>query len=227
MGMELLIVLGIAAIILLLAFSRASVWSWLLALLVLAPLLGIVYSLSDEAMEAILGAVVLLILLFGVPQLRRILISAPILAIFRKILPHLSSTEQEALDAGTVWWDGELFTGNPDWYKLIHLPKPVLTDEEESFLEKEVEELCALVDDWEVTHVRQDLSPETWQYLKDKGFFGMIIPKEYGGLGFSALAHSAVVTKLASRSATLTVTAMVPNSLGPAELLLHYGTQQQ
>ncbi|HEY5993964.1 MAG TPA: acyl-CoA dehydrogenase [Gallionellaceae bacterium] len=227
MGMELLIVLGIAAIILLLAFSRASSWGWLLALLVLAPVLGIIYSLSDQAMMIVMGCVALAALLFGVPLLRRILISAPVLAIFRKILPQVSPTEQEALDAGTVWWDGELFSGNPDWYKLIHLPKPVLTEEEESFLEKEVEQLCAMVDDWDVTHVRQDLSPETWQYLKDKGFFGMIIPKEYGGLGFSALAHSAVVTKLATRSATLTVTAMVPNSLGPAELLLHYGTQQQ
>jgi len=227
MGMDLLMVLAIAAVILVLAFCRASSWSWLLTLVVIVPVAGIIYSISGLSMEVILGIVALIVLVLGIPFLRRSLISAPVLSIFRKILPQVSRTEQEALDAGTVWWDGELFSGYPDWYKLIHFPKPTLTEEEESFLEKEVEKLCAMVDDWEVTHVRQDLPPEAWEYLKEKGFFGMIIPKEFGGLGFSALAHSAVVTKLASRSATLTVTAMVPNSLGPAELLLHYGTQQQ
>ncbi len=227
MGMDLLMALAIAAIILLLAFCRASIWSWLLTLLVLVPVVGIIYSISDFAMKITLGVIALIAMVLGVPFLRRSLISAPVLSIFRKILPQVSRTEQEALDAGTVWWDGELFSGYPDWYKLVHFPKPTLTEDEESFLERECEKLCAMVDDWEVTHVRQDLPPEAWSYLKEKGFFGMIIPKEYGGLGFSALAHSAVVTKLASRSATLSVTAMVPNSLGPAELLLHYGTQQQ
>ncbi|CAG0124564.1 partial acyl-CoA dehydrogenase, partial [Rhodocyclaceae bacterium] len=149
------------------------------------------------------------------------------LNIFRKILPQVSQTEQEALDAGTVWWDGELFSGHPDWRKLLRYPKPAFTPEEQSFLDNETDTLCAMLDDWDITHVRQDLSPEVWQYIKDKGFFGMIIPKEYGGLGFSALAHSAVVTKVGSRSATAAVTVMVPNSLGPAELLLHYGTQEQ
>jgi len=225
--MELLMALVVLAAILVLAFFRASIWSWLLAVVVLVPVAGIVYRISADAMQVIFGIVAAAVVVLGVPYLRRRLVSYPVLIIFRKILPQVSQTEQEALDAGTVWWDGELFSGNPDWYKLIHLPKPVLSEGEESFLEREVEELCAMVDDWDVTHVRQDLSPEAWQFIKDKGFFGMIIPKEYGGLGFSALAHSAVVAKLASRSATLTVTAMVPNSLGPAELLLHYGTQQQ
>jgi len=225
--MELLMALAIFASIIVLAFFRASIWSWLLALIVLVPVAGIAYRISPDTMQVIGGIVAVLVVLLGVPFLRRRLISYPILLIFRRILPHVSQTEQEALDAGTVWWEGELFSGDPDWYKLIHLPKPLLTEDEEYFLDHEVEQLCAMTDDWDVTHKRQDLSPETWQFIKDKGFFGMIIPREYGGLGFSALAHSAVITKLASRSATLCVTAMVPNSLGPAELLLHYGTQQQ
>ena len=155
------------------------------------------------------------------------LVSRPLLKVFRNILPQVSQTEQEALDAGTVWWDGELFSGNPHWNKLLALPKPVLSAEEQTFLDNEVEQLCAMIDDWDVTHVRNDLSPQAWQFIKEKGFFGMIIPKSYGGLEFSAQAHSAVVTKVASRSGTAAVTVMVPNSLGPAELLLHYGTQEQ
>jgi acyl-CoA dehydrogenase len=227
MGMECLMALAVVAVILLLAFFRASLLSWLVAVVVLVPLSAIVYRFTPDTLMGVLGIAALAVLVLGVPFLRRALVSYPVLLLFRRILPKLSSTEQEALDAGTVWWDGELFNGMPDWNKLIHLPKPLLSEDEEFFLEREVEQLCAMVDDWDVTHVRQDLSPEAWQFLKDKGFFGMIIPKEYGGLGFSALAHSAVVTKLSSRSATLTVTAMVPNSLGPAELLLHYGTQAQ
>ena len=165
--------------------------------------------------------------MLGIPTLRRLLVSSFILKIFRKILPQISQTEQEALDAGTVWWDGDLFSGQPDWHKLLSYPKAVLSAKEQAFLDNETEQLCAMLDDWDITHVRQDLPPQAWQFIKDKGFFGMIIPQEYGGLQFSALAHSAVVAKLASRSATAAVTVMVPNSLGPAELLLHYGTQQQ
>ena len=161
------------------------------------------------------------------PLCAALLVSSFILRIFRKILPQVSQTEQEALDAGTVGWDGELFSGNPHWRQLLSLPKTGLSDREQAFLDNEVEQLCAMIDDWDITHTRQDLSPEAWQFIKDKGFFGMIIPKEYGGLEFSAQAQSAVVTKIASRSGTAAVTVMVPNSLGPAELLLHYGTQEQ
>jgi acyl-CoA dehydrogenase len=163
----------------------------------------------------------------GVAPVRRRLISAPVLALLRKGLPQVSPTEQEALDAGTVWWERELFMGRPDWSRLLAFPKPKLTAEEQAFLDGPVEELCAMVDEWRVTHELRDLPPEVWQFIKDKGFFGMIIPKEYGGLGFSAYAHSEVVTKLASRSNTASVTVMVPNSLGPAELLLQYGTEEQ
>jgi len=167
------------------------------------------------------------VILVTVVPLRRQLISARVLGILRKALPQVSQTEQEALDAGTVWWEAELFRGNPDWNKLLQYPRPSLTAEEQAFMDGPVEELCAMVDEWKVTHELHDLPTEVWQFIKDKGFLGMIIPREFGGLGFSAYAHSQVVTKLASRSPTAAVTVMVPNSLGPAELLLHYGTEEQ
>jgi acyl-CoA dehydrogenase len=165
--------------------------------------------------------------ILAVRPLRRALLTRHVFAIFRRILPQMSDTEREALEAGTVWWEGELFRGDPDWEKLLAYPTPKLTAEEQSFLDHETAEACRLVDDWKVSHEQYDLSPETWRYLKDKGFLGMIIPKKYGGLEFSAFAHSQVITKLSTRSSALAVTAMVPNSLGPAELLLHYGTEAQ
>jgi len=222
-----LMLLTVLAIILLLAFFRASIWGWLLASIVIVAGVSILCSISGDALTVTVATLGIIVLVMGVPFLRRLLISSFILQVFRKILPQVSQTEQEALDAGTVWWDGELFSGHPNWNKLLAYAKPALSAEEQSFVDNETEQLCAMIDDWDVTHVRQDLSPQVWQFIKDKGFFGMIIPKEYGGLQFSALAHSAVVTKLASRSATGTVTVMVPNSLGPAELLLHYGTKEQ
>jgi acyl-CoA dehydrogenase len=175
----------------------------------------------------LLALAVAALILLAVAPVRRRLISAPVLSVLRKALPQVSQTEQEALDAGTVWWERDLFSGKPDWAKLLAYPKPTLTPQEQAFLDDPVEELCAMVDEWRVTHELQDLPPEVWQFIKDKGFLGMIIPKEYGGFGFSAFAHSQVVTKLASRSNTAAVTVMVPNSLGPAELLLHYGTEEQ
>ncbi|HUX92149.1 MAG TPA: acyl-CoA dehydrogenase [Gallionellaceae bacterium] len=222
-----LMILAIFVIFLLLAFFRASIWGWLLASIVIVAGVAILNSISGDALMATVIILGVIVLVLGVPFLRQQLISSFILKVFRNILPQVSQTEQEALDAGTVWWDGELFSGHPDWNKLLAYSRPVLSAEEQSFVDNETEQLCAMIDDWDVTHVRQDLPPQVWQFIKDKGFFGMIIPKEYGGLQFSALAHSAVVTKLASRSATGTVTVMVPNSLGPAELLLHYGTKQQ
>ena len=223
----LLMTLAILAVILLLAFFRASIWGWLLASILIVAGAAMLLKISGEALTVTVATLSAVVVIFGVPFLRRLLISSFILNVFRKILPQVSQTEQEALDAGTVWWDGELFSGHPNWQKLLGFAKPTLSAEEQSFLDNETEQLCAMIDDWDVTHVRQDLSPEAWQFIKDKGFFGMIIPKEYGGLQFSALAHSAVVAKLASRSATGSVTVMVPNSLGPAELLLHYGTKEQ
>jgi acyl-CoA dehydrogenase len=166
-------------------------------------------------------------LLLNVIPLRRALLSKPLFAVYRTMTPTLSETEKVALEAGTVGWEGELFSGKPNFAKLESRPAPKLTAEEQAFLDGPVEELCAMVDDWQVTHELADLTPETWEFLKRHRFFGMIIPKEYGGLGFSAYAHHAVLKKVASVSATLSSTVAVPNSLGPAELLLHYGTDEQ
>lgn len=163
----------------------------------------------------------------GLIALRRRWLTQPIYRLFKRLLPHMSSTEQEALEAGSVWWDQALLSGNPDWNQLLDLPHRALTAKEQAFLDGPVAVLCDRVNDWDLTHLDYDLSPEIWQFLKTQGFFGMIIPESYGGLGFSAQAHSQVVLKIASRSTSAGVTVMVPNSLGPAELLLHYGTEAQ
>ena len=141
-------------------------------------------------------AAVAAVIVLAVPALRRRLVSDRVLAPFRKVLPPMSQTEREAIEAGTVWWDGELFSGRPDWKKLLATPRPTLTAEEQRFLENEAETLATMVSEWETAQVWRDLPPHAWQYIKDKGFLGMIIPKEYGGLGFSAYAHSQVITKL-------------------------------
>ena len=223
----LLTILAALAIMVMLAFFRASITSWVLAMMVIVPVISIQASFSVEVLWVIGSVLFLFVVLFGIPYLRRNVVSGIAFNIFRKVLPHISDTEQEAIDAGTVWWDGELFSGNPDWNKLLAFPKCGLKPEEQAFLDNEVEQLCSMLDDWDITHNRADLPPEVWQFIKDKGFFGMIIPKQFGGLEFSAQAHSAVVSKVASRSGTAAVTVMVPNSLGPAELLLHYGTEPQ
>ncbi|MCI0546538.1 MAG: acyl-CoA dehydrogenase, partial [Candidatus Rokubacteria bacterium] len=144
----------------------------------------------------------------------------------RAMLPRMGDTERIALEAGTVWWDGELFSGAPDWRRLLDFQVRPLSDRERAFLDGPVQELCTMLDEWTIAQAG-DLPPNVWEFIKRHRFFGMIIPEEYGGLGFSAIAHSAVVTKLASRSITAAVTVMVPNSLGPAELLLRYGTEAQ
>ena len=183
--------------------------------------------MSEFVLLLFVALLVLIVALFTVPFLRRNIVSNLALKVFRKLLPQISQTEQEALDAGTVWWEGELFSGKPDWNKLLAYPKPTLAAEEQAFLDGPVEQLCAMLDEWHITHERHDLPPHVWQFIRENHFFALIIPKEYGGLGFSALAHSEVVMKISSRSNTAAVTVMVPNSLGPAELLLHYGTEEQ
>lgn len=160
-------------------------------------------------------------------SIRRSMLSAPILKAFSKALPSMSETEKAALEAGTVWWEAELFSGKPDWEKLNRVAPAKLTAEEQSFLDNEVEKACAMVNEWQSSFQDYDMPGEAWQYIRDNGFLGMIIPKQYGGLGFSAYAHSQVVMKLSTRSAPLSISVMVPNSLGPAELLLHYGTTEQ
>ena len=220
-------VLACLAAFLVLGFFGAPVIAWSVAggvLLAWLAKLAAFGAATDWALAIAFGA---LALVANLPALRRAVLSNTVLGMFRRILPDMSQTEREAIDAGTVWWDGDLFSGRPDWNKLLAIPDPHLSAEEQAFLDGPVDEVCAMTNDWEVTHERYDLPEPVWQYLKDKGFFGMIIPKKYGGLGFSALAHSAVVMKLSTRSNALAVTVMVPNSLGPAELLLHYGTDAQ
>ncbi|AJP51521.1 acyl-CoA dehydrogenase [Pseudomonas simiae] len=198
--------LGVVAVYLLAmgAWSHAPGWLllifWVLIALVAAPLL--------------------------LPDLRRQYFTKPLFSWFQKVLPPMSETERDAIDAGTVWWDGELFSGRPDWDKLLAYPKAQLTEEEQAFIDGPTEELCAMVSDWEIGQA-MDLPPAAWEHIKTHGFFALIIPKEYGGKGFSAYAHSQVAMKLATRSGDLASTVMVPNSLGPAELLLHYGTEEQ
>ena len=169
--------------------------------------------------------------LFAVPlvyePLRRDIISTKLLTFYKKVSPEMSSTEQEAIDAGTVWWDGELFSGMPNWQKLHGIAKPRLTEEEQAFLDGPCEEVCQMVNEWQINHIDADLPEEIWTFLKEKKFFAMIIEKKFGGLEYSAYAQRCVLQKLAGVSAVLSSTVGVPNSLGPGELLQHYGTVEQ
>jgi acyl-CoA dehydrogenase len=213
-------------IVLVLAYRRTSlgISSGVLGLLLLCYW---AWGTAPEWWKILVSVPYALLLLLNVRPLRVRLVTRPFLRSYRRLLPSMSATEREALDAGTVWWDGELFTGGPDWQKLMSAKVPALTPAEQAFLDGPCEDLCAMIDDWDITHVRADLPPEVWSFIKSKGFFAMIIPKRYGGLEFSAYAHSCVLIKIASRSATASSTIAVPNSLGPAELLLHYGTEAQ
>lgn len=179
----------------------AGFWSWLLFLIIALPL--------------------------NIASIRQQQLTKPLLKLYRKIMPEMSSTEKEAIDAGTTWWEGDLFRGNPDWQKLHNFPQSRLSAEEQAFLDGPVEHVLAMMDDWHATHERADLTPEVYQYLKDHGFFAMIIKKEFGGLEFSAYAQSCVLQKLTSKSMMLSSIVGVPNSLGPGELLQHYGTDEQ
>jgi acyl-CoA dehydrogenase len=220
---------------------------WLV--LLVGTLLTLAYRRTDlRTATVVLGALLVAYLLFGsggflwnvllialflavalanVEQIRRDNVTRRLFGVYRSMLPSMSKTEQEALEAGSIWWDGELFTGMPDWRRLKNLPPPQLTTEEQAFLDGPTEQLCALLDEWQITHELADMPPNVWQFLKDYKFFAMIIPKEYGGLQFSPLACSMVLAKLSSRSTVAASTVGVPNSLGPAELLLHYGTDEQ
>ena len=181
---------------------------------------------SPLLFEAATLALIVLALIFGLPPLRRLLVSRFAMKAMAPVLPRLGDTERIALEAGTVWWDAELFSGRPDWRKLLDFAPQPLTPDEQAFIDGPVTELCARLDDWQIQQQR-DLPDSIWAFLKTNGFFGMIIPKEYGGHGFSAIAHSRVVAKISTRSVAAAVTVMVPNSLGPGELLLHYGTDEQ
>ena len=167
------------------------------------------------------------LVLLNIESLRRRFLTAPTLRYIRKVLPPISATEREAIEAGTTWWEAELFRGRPDWNKLRSVTPPELNEEERAYLEGPVEQLCAMLDDWQITHELNDLPRAVWEFMAEQRFWAINIPKQYGGLEFSAQANSAIVMKVSARSGTAGVTVMVPNSLGPAELLLHYGTEQQ
>jgi acyl-CoA dehydrogenase len=221
------LVLGAVALAWFLAYHRANGLAWSLALAGGALALTVFTGTSAAALSAIWVAIGVFAAIAIVKPLRRVVVSGPIFGIYKKILPQISQTEQEALDAGSIWWDADLFTGEPDWKKLLGYPQAKLSAEEQAFLDGPVEELCGMLNEWDITHQRMDLPPEAWKFIRDQGFLGIIIPKAYGGLGFSAFAHTEIVTKISTRSGTAAVTVMVPNSLGPAELLIHYGTEEQ
>uniref|UniRef100_UPI002AFF8FBD acyl-CoA dehydrogenase family protein n=1 Tax=Devosia sp. TaxID=1871048 RepID=UPI002AFF8FBD len=212
-----------------LALRESPLWQWGLALVGIGLLAGIApgegYGLGWGSWVLLALGAILLVLSIG--AVRRAVLLPPIYNGVKSILPKVSRTEQEALDAGTVGWDAELFSGRPDWKKLTAIRPLTLTREEQEFLDGPTETACRMIDDWDIRHNRADLSPELWQFLKDNRFFGMLIGKEHGGLGFSAQAQSLVVSKISSRSVAAGITVMVPNSLGPGELLEKYGTPEQ
>jgi acyl-CoA dehydrogenase len=201
------------------------VWAGAIALWIV---IGMAAGVIGGFAAALLAVVLLLpALALALRPVRQAYVTPYLLDLFKRILPAMSATERDALEAGTTWWDADLFTGKPDWNRFLALPRPALTNEEQAFLDHEVSQLCDMIDDWETTQVWQGLSPQAWQFAKDKGFLGMVIPKKYGGKQFSAYMHSQVVMKLSTRSSAAAVSVMVPNSLGPAELLLQYGTEEQ
>ena len=220
----LIFVLIVIAVLWALAYFAAPLWAWTVAVAAAIWADGFMCQSQSVAAWIIFG---ILAALLNVYPLRRMLVTNHLLSWFRKVLPPISETERIAIDAGNTWWDADLFTGRPDWKKLLATPAAKLSDEEQAFLDGPVEEFCKSLDDWHITHDLNDLPPAAWEQIRKHRFFGMIIPKQYGGLGFSALAHSTVVMKIGTRSTSAAVTVMVPNSLGPGELLMHYGTQAQ
>jgi acyl-CoA dehydrogenase len=207
------------------ALVRLPLW---LTSLALAVWLGfLVLAFHNSAAYLTGGVGVFLLVLVNRTPIRKHLLTQPLFNWYRRVLPEISETEKEALEAGTVWWEGEFFSGRPQWARLLNTPKPSLREEERRFIEGPVEKLCSMLDDWKITHEWADLPPPVWEFMKSKGFFALIIPPAYGGLGFSSYAHSEILVKIGSRSTTAASIVAVPNSLGPAELLLHYGTPEQ
>lgn len=210
------------ALIVLMTFAYTGAPLWLWAIAGYAALIGL------DAHNWVFIAYTAIAFLFNIKPIRRNLLSAPIMKLMDVLnfLPTISETEQTAIDAGTVWVDGELFSGKPNFKRILEESYPELTKDEQDFLDTQVEALCGMVNDWDV-FAKKDFSEKAWDYMRKEGFFGLIVPKKFGGHEFSATAHSAIVAKLASRCGPLATTVMVPNSLGPAELLMHYGTDKQ
>ena len=208
------------------AYHRTTLRTWAITTLIATFVVGLVVGAPITMLILLIIEAAIAVPLLTV-SFRRRQFSAPLLKTFAKVTPKLSETEQTALEAGTIGFEGELFSGKPNWSVLMRQPKPELSVEEQAYLDGPVEELCGMIDDWQITHELADLPPNVWEFIKKNRFFGMIIPKQYGGLQFSALAHSAVLQKLSTMSSTVASTVAVPNSLGPAELLLHYGSDEQ
>ena len=186
-----------------------------------------VFGKAGIVMSVFLWSLVLVLILINIVPLRRSRLSKPLLNVYKRMVPKMSKTEKEALEAGGVWWEGELFSGMPNWDVLMTMPQPELSPDEKRFLDGPCEKLCEMLNDWEISHHRGDLPEEIWKFFKSEKFFAMIIPKKYGGLEFSSYANAMVTAKIASRNAVASSTVGVPNSLGPAELLLHYGSEEQ
>jgi len=214
-------------ILLVSAYLRLPLLIWSLLLIAGLVVINLFSEMSSSLQYLLLIISAAILVPLNVKPLRLNLFSKAIYTVMKKVMPTISQTEQEALDAGDVWWEAELFSGKPDFSFLQKLPKPELTEEEQAFIDGPVEEFCEMLDDWQITHVDYDLTPEAWQFAKDNGLFALIIPKQYGGRDYSAYCHSQVVMKIGSRSGSAGVTVMVPNSLGPGKLLMTYGTEEQ
>ena len=224
-----LLLIAMLVVLLIAGYRRISLKQWTLVLLGLM-VAWTLYRMSCGCFGIFMwvgwGATAF-VALFNIEAFRHSVFIKPIFKLYRKLLPKMSDTEREALEAGTVWWDAEVFAGRPDWNKLLDAPKPALSQREQAFIDGPVREVCAIANQFEINHVHKKLPDEIWQFLKENGFFGMIIGEEHGGLGFSVQAQSEVVSILSTRSIALAVTVMVPNSLGPGELLHRFGTKEQ
>ena len=222
-----LMILSLVIISLVCAFQRTRLITWTVVLI--ATYLLWALNGTPGLFGLIVTGIVLAAILvpLNVPTWRRQLISTSVLRQYQSMLPDLSETERDAMEAGTVGWEGELFSGKPDWQQLLTQSHLELTHEEQAFVDGPAEELCGMLREWEITHDLADMPPEVWAFCKKNKFFGMIIPKEFGGLGFSAMGHRAVLQKISSVCAVTASNVAVPNSLGPAEMILHYGTREQ
>lgn len=209
------------------AYFRVPVIGWTLIIGAVLLLITILGKLDFVFLTLCWALFIVAALFANLQQLRIKYFTKPLVTGLRKKMPPISDTEREAIEAGNVWWEKDLFCGTPDWKKFLAIPRPQLTDEEQNFIDNQVESLCRMLDDWNILQKDKNLPKAVWDYLKSERFFGLVIPKEYGGHGFSALAHSTIVVKIATRSVSAAVNTMVPNSLGPGELLLHYGTDEQ